>query len=410
MSLQDTPRGERLHIALLGRRNSGKSSLINALSNQEAAIVSPQAGTTTDPVYRPMEILPLGPVVLIDTPGYDDEGELGALRVKKTREVFAKTDVALLVLEATTGWTEEDRQWLQILQSSALPVLIVWNKIDLLSTEEQKLCCQDSNDLKNIEVPSVFVSARTGQGLTSLLDELIKVAQEREEAPPIIADLINPGDVVILVVPIDDSAPKGRIILPQVQTLRELLDHQAITIVVQPENLTESISKMASPPTLVVTDSQAFHQVKELLPPQMALTSFSILMARYKGDIKELNEGLQKIEKLEPGQSVLIVEACTHRRQHQDIGTVQIPKLLEKKASGKLNFQFASGQTMPEDLSSYNLIVHCGACMINRKQMLSRITRAKVAGVPIVNYGILLAHFAGIHARAIEPLRKISFQ
>ncbi|QGG47157.1 [FeFe] hydrogenase H-cluster maturation GTPase HydF [Heliorestis convoluta] len=409
MSLQETPRGERLHIALLGRRNSGKSSLINALSNQEAAIVSPQAGTTTDPVYRAMEILPLGPVVLIDTPGYDDEGELGALRIKKTYEVFAKTDIALLVLEATTGWTEIDKQWLQRLQKTAIPLVIIWNKADLLSEEaKESFPALHSRD-ENIEspVPSEIVSAITGQGLSKLVDQLIKVAEKKEESPLIIADLIQPGDVVILVVPIDDSAPKGRIILPQVQTLRELLDHQAVTMVVQPEKLQETLSTMTRPPALVVTDSQAFNQVKELLPPQIALTSFSILMARYKGDLEVLNAGLQKVKELQPGESVLIIEACTHRRQHKDIGTVQIPRLLDKRAGGPLHYTFASGQTIPEDLSPYQLIVHCGACMINRKQMLSRIQRAQLAKIPIVNYGVLLAHFAGIHERALEPLQKL---
>lgn len=392
----DTPKGNRLHIALFGRRNAGKSSLINALTNQELAVVSSIPGTTTDPVFKSMEILPLGPVVLIDTAGIDDTGELGALRVKKTLEVLRKTDLAILVLDPEHGVGDYELELKARLAEAKIPIVAVLNKIDVdgrtrLAVLEQALGQK-----------ILPVSAKTRQGIEELKRELIKAAPSDFEAPYLVGDLVEPGDIAVLVVPIDTAAPKGRLILPQVQVLRDLLDNDALGLVVKERELKAALAQIPRP-KIVITDSQAFLKVAADTPREVWMTSFSILMARYKGDLLELVRGAKAIKHLKPGDRVLIAEACTHHRQPDDIGKVQIPRWLRQYVGGELNFQWVSGGSFPEDLSPYRLIIHCGACMINRREMLYRIQAAKAAGVPIVNYGVFLAYVHGILDRALEP-------
>ncbi len=394
--METTPRGNRLHIAIFGRRNAGKSSLINALSNQELAVVSRVPGTTTDPVLKSMEILPLGPVVLIDTAGIDDVGELGALRVKKTLEVLRRTELAILVLDPVSGVESYELELLQQLREHHLPVVIVLNKID-----------QDGRELlpgleKNLGQKILPISALTRQGIEELKGELIKAAPVDFEEPYIVADLVGPGEMAVLVVPIDLAAPKGRLILPQVQTLRDLLDHDAMGLVVKERELKLALTRIP-PPKIVITDSQAFLKVAADTPPGVWMTSFSILFARYKGDLVELVRGARAVKKLQPGDRVLIAEACTHHRQADDIGKVQIPRWLRQYVGGELHFSWYSGSGFPEDVASYKVIIHCGGCMINRREMLYRLQLAKEAGVPIVNYGVLLAFVHGVLERALEP-------
>ncbi|WP_083476629.1 [FeFe] hydrogenase H-cluster maturation GTPase HydF [Moorella stamsii] len=394
--METTPRGNRLHIAIFGRRNAGKSSLINALTNQELAVVSSVPGTTTDPVLKSMEILPLGPVVLIDTAGIDDVGELGALRIKKTMEVLRRTDLAILVLDPAAGVGPYELELLQRLKEQNLPLVIVLNKIDqggreLLSDLE-----------KNLGQRVLPVSALTRQGIEELKGEMIKAAPADFEEPYIVADLVGPGEMAVLVVPIDLAAPKGRLILPQVQTLRDLLDHDAMGLVVKERELKLALAKIP-PPKIVITDSQAFLKVAADTPPGIWMTSFSILFARYKGDLVELVRGAKAVKNLQPGDRVLIAEACTHHRQADDIGKVQIPRWLRQYVGGDLQFSWYSGTGYPEDVASYKVIIHCGGCMINRREMLYRIQLAKEAGVPIVNYGVLLAFIHGVLERALEP-------
>jgi len=392
----DTPKGNRLHIALFGRRNAGKSSLINALTNQELAVVSSIPGTTTDPVFKSMEILPLGPVVLIDTAGIDDTGELGALRVKKTLEVLRKTDLAILVLDPEHGVGDYELELKARLEEAKIPVVAVLNKTDV----DGRIRLADLEQVLGQKI--LPVSAKTRQGIEELKRELIKAAPSDFEAPYLVGDLVGPGDIAVLVVPIDTAAPKGRLILPQVQVLRDLLDNDAMGLVVKERELKDALSKIPRP-KIVITDSQAFLKVAADTPKEVWMTSFSILMARYKGDLLELVRGAKAIKHLKPGDRVLIAEACTHHRQPDDIGKVQIPRWLRQYVGGELNFQWVSGGSFPEELSSYQLIIHCGACMINRREMLYRIQAAKAAGVPIVNYGVFLAYVHGILDRALEP-------
>ncbi|SMB98161.1 iron-only hydrogenase maturation protein HydF [Thermanaeromonas toyohensis ToBE] len=392
----DTPRGNRLHIALFGRRNAGKSSLINALTNQELAVVSSIPGTTTDPVFKSMEILPLGPVVLIDTAGIDDIGELGALRIKKTLEVLRKTDLAILVLDPGYGVGDYELELKARLAEARIPVVAVLNKIDVAGRAN---LAELEQSLGQKVLP---VSAKTRQGIEELKRELIKAAPADFEAPYLVGDLVEPGDLAVLVVPIDTAAPKGRLILPQVQVLRDLLDNDAMGLVVKERELKAALAKIPRP-KIVITDSQAFLKVAADTPREVWMTSFSILMARYKGDLLELVRGAKAIKHLKPGDRVLIAEACTHHRQPDDIGKVQIPRWLRQYVGGELNFQWVSGGSFPEDLSPYQLIIHCGGCMITRREMLYRIQAAKAAGVPIVNYGIFLAYVHGILDRALEP-------
>ncbi|MCL0063427.1 [FeFe] hydrogenase H-cluster maturation GTPase HydF [Peptococcaceae bacterium] len=404
--METTPRGNRLHIAIFGKRNAGKSSLINALTNQDIALVSDVAGTTTDPVYKSMEILPVGPVVIIDTAGIDDVGELGELRVKKSLEVLKKSDMVLLVIDIqefikTQSISEFEEEILKKCKQMKLPVIAVFNKTDLLKTELSESEIEEYG--KRLGVPAVAVSALLKKGIDDLKMSIIRNAPSFWYDQTIIGDLIAPGDIVILVVPIDLAAPKGRLILPQVQVIRDILDHDAIAITVKERELKRAIEMLSSKPKMVVTDSQAFLKADADTPPDVLLTSFSILFARYKGDLETMAEGARALDRLKPGDKVLMVEACTHHRVEDDIGTVKIPRWIRQHVGGQIEFDWVSGTKFPDDLGKYKLIVHCGACMINRREMLARIMQARAAGVPIVNYGVAIAHLHGILHRALSP-------
>ncbi|WP_371375693.1 [FeFe] hydrogenase H-cluster maturation GTPase HydF [Sporomusa aerivorans] len=397
--MQETPKGSRLHIAIFGRRNAGKSSLINALTNQDIALVSNVPGTTTDPVYKAMEILPIGPVMIIDTAGIDDIGDLGALRVERTMQVLNKTDLAIIVIEPELGLTAFEEQLAGEIKKRGLPVAGVINKWDLTPVPADVI----ENWSQSLALPLLNISAKTGQGIEELKRVMIKLAPDNWEGPPVIGDLVSPGDTVVLVVPIDLAAPKGRLILPQVQTIRDLLDNDACAVVVKERELKEALEGLKQAPRMVVTDSQEFMKVGADTPPGVQLTSFSILMARHKGDLETLVTGAKAIESLEPGDKVLISEGCTHHRQADDIGRVKIPRWLRQSVGGELDFEWFSGGSFPPNLAQYKLIVHCGACMLNRREMLYRLAMAREAGVPIVNYGLLIAHVHGILHRALAP-------
>ncbi|HOJ71567.1 MAG TPA: [FeFe] hydrogenase H-cluster maturation GTPase HydF [Syntrophorhabdaceae bacterium] len=396
-TLSDTPRGSRLHIAIFGRRNAGKSSLINALTNQNIAIVSDVPGTTTDPVYKSMEILPIGPVVLIDTAGIDDVGELGRLRIEKAYKVLAKTDLMLLVIDPSNLDGDFEKEVIDRARENKVPVVGVINKIDVYPEVDFKEIGQRFN------IPVIPVSALTKQGIHELKMAMIKDAPKDWVSPTILGDLISPGDIVVLVVPIDLAAPKGRLILPQVQTIRDILDHDAMAYVVKERELKAALGNLKNKPRLVVTDSQAFLKVAADTPRDVLMTSFSILFARYKGDLAELVRGVKAIDNLSPGDRVLIAEACTHHRVEDDIGTVKIPRWLRQVVGGPLDFVWASGHELPDNLSEYKLIIHCGACMINRKEMLHRLMTAQRSCVPMANYGVVIAYTLGILKRALEP-------
>lgn len=387
MGLNTLASGERLHIAFFGMRNAGKSSLVNAVTGQNLSVVSDVKGTTTDPVKKAMELLPLGPVVIIDTPGLDDEGQLGELRVQKARQIMEQTDIAVLVVDSTVGMCEADHTILSQLKERKLPYIIAYNKSDLksISVSEDAIC----------------VSATTGVGIEDLKNRLGEFAKQLEKTKVLIADLLNPGDTVVLVVPIDESAPKGRLILPQQMVLREVLDAHACAIVCQDTELKQVLS--SHEPKLVITDSQVFERVSELTPPHILLTSFSVLMARYKGELEPLVQGAAAIRSLKDGDRVLISEGCTHHRQCNDIGTVKMPAWVEKFSSAKLKFTFTSGNDFPQDLSEFRLVIHCGGCMLGDKAMLHRIECAVNQGIPIVNYGLAIAHMNGILERCLQP-------
>lgn len=399
MGLSDTPRSERLHIAIMGRRNAGKSSLINALTGQEIAVVSPIKGTTTDPVYKSMELLPLGPVVFIDTAGLDDEGDLGELRKKKTLDVLHKTDVAVLVVDGDLGIGEFEEDMINLLKEHKFPIVGVVNKVDQ-ALVSSKTITEYSN---KFGIPFIGVSSTTGKGIDLLKKAIIDVAPTEEGQDVIVRDLISPGDFVVLVTPIDKAAPKGRLILPQQQTIRDILDGRGIVVVAQEDELKMTLKGLAAKPRLVITDSQVFHKVAADTPPDISLTSFSILFARYKGDLEELVKGARAIASLKDGDKVLIAEACTHHRQEDDIGRVKIPRWLRQKTGKDLELNFVSGTQFPENLKDYSLIIHCGGCMLNRKAMRHRIKQAVDAGVPIVNYGVFIAYVQGILERTVEP-------
>ena len=396
--MQTTPKGFRLHIGIFGRRNAGKSSLLNALTRQEVAIVSAVAGTTTDPVEKPMELLPIGPVLFIDTAGVDDAGALGALRVEKTRQVFDRTDLGLIVVDAGQ-WTEFEAGILGELTERKIPAIVVFNKSDLAKPQAVLL-----DELGKHKVAHVETVASQGEGILELRARLIAAApDELLNPPPIVADLVPPGELVVLVVPIDKEAPKGRLILPQVQTIRDLLDGDAYCMVVKERELRDALERLKRPPALVVTDSQAFLKVAGDTPPSVKLTSFSILFARQKGDLAQFVEGALAIERLRPGDRVLVAESCTHHPIADDIGRVKIPRWLTQYVGGALRITTYQGHDFPADLADYQLVVHCGACMGNRREMLTRLMRCRMAGVPISNYGMTIAYTLGIFERALEP-------
>jgi len=398
--MNKTPRGNRLHIAIFGRRNAGKSSLINALTNQSIALVSSVPGTTTDPVFKTMEILPVGPVVLIDTAGLDDVGDLGELRVKRSRAVLDQADLALLVLDAGKSISSFERDILSQCREKLIPVICVLNKTDLNPPDEGTLALLRNETGLDDVIP---VCAADGTGMSDLKMAIIRKTPEKWDDRTLVGDLLSPGDIAVLVVPIDLAAPKGRLILPQVQTLRDILDHDAIALVSKERELKATISQLKQKPKIVITDSQAFLKAEADTPPDVLLTSFSILFARQKGDLEILAEGAKAIDDLLPGDKVLMAEACTHHRVEDDIGRVKIPRWLRQSVGGELHFDWASGTTFPPHLHEYKLVVHCGSCMINRREMLARLAGAKEAGVPIVNYGVAIAHLMGILPRALSP-------
>jgi [FeFe] hydrogenase H-cluster maturation GTPase HydF len=402
--MSTTPKGLRLHIGFFGRRNVGKSSLLNAITRQHVSIVSDVAGTTTDPVEKPMELLPLGPVLFIDTAGIDEAGGLGAseklgeLRVEKTRQALERTEIAVLVAEAGV-WGEFEDGLLADFGARQTPAVVVFNKTDIAAPDAALV-----ERLRGSKLRVVLASAITGAGLAELREALLELAPaDFIDSPAIVGDLVGPGELAVLVVPIDKEAPKGRLILPQVQTIRDLLDTDALCMVVKERELRSALDRLKTPPKLVVTDSQAFLKVAADTPVDVPLTSFSILMARFKGDLTAQVEGTLAIERLRSGDRVLIAEACTHHPIGEDIGRVKIPRWLTQYTGVKLEFVTVEGRDFPEDLASYKLVVHCGACMWNRRQMLSRILQCQHAGVPITNYGLTIAYSLGIFSRALEP-------
>lgn len=395
---QRTPKGLRLHIGLFGRRNVGKSSLLNAITRQNVSIVSDVAGTTTDPVEKPMEFLPLGPVLFIDTAGIDDTGALGELRIRKTRQIFDRTDLGVIISEAGT-WGDFEEQLVAELKARNAPVIAVFNKSDLAEPEAEIL-----DRLDREKIPVVRTTAISGKGILDLRQALLDGAPlEFINHPAILGDLIGAGEMAVLVVPIDKEAPQGRLILPQVQAIRDLLDSDAYCMVVKERELHHALESLKRPPKLVVTDSQAFLKVAADTPRDIPLTSFSILFARFKGDLAELVRGTLAIEELKAGDRVLIAEACSHHPIGEDIGRVKIPRWLTQYVGGKLEFKTVQGHDFPEDLSPYRMVIHCGACMMNRREMLTRILRCRQAGVPITNYGLTIAYSLGIFERALEP-------
>ena len=390
MSLNNTPQSERIHIGFFGRRNAGKSSLVNAVTNQQVSVVSDIKGTTTDPVTKAMELLPLGPVVIIDTPGFDDEGELGEMRVKRTKQVLNRTDIAVLVVDSSQGMSKADNELEEIFIQKKIPYIIALNKCDIT----------DCDDIPN----SVRVSAENRINIDRLKEKIASFAKILTNNRKICSDLISKGDFVVLVVPIDSSAPKGRLILPQQQTIRDILDSGAIAVVTRDNELEETLEKLGINPALVITDSQVFENVSRIVPKEIPLTSFSILMARYKGFLDTAVKGASAIEGLKDGDKILISEGCTHHRQCEDIGTVKLPKLLKSFTGKSLIIETSSGREFPEDLTKYSLIIHCGGCMLNEREMSYRRKTAEDCNVPFTNYGIAIAYMKGILSRSILPL------
>ena len=400
MGMNQTPSSERVHIGLFGKRNAGKSSVINAVTNQDIAIVSEVRGTTTDPVYKSMELLPLGPVMLIDTPGLDDEGELGALRVQKGLDVLRKTDIALLIVDGTAGMSPEDERLEEELKKRGLPYLVVFNKWDLVkekSTGEKNSGAGEPEDERHIRV-----SARTGEGIQELKERLSRMVPAGKEKR-LVGALLEPQDLVVLVVPIDKAAPKGRLILPQQQTIRDVLESGAVSVVVREKELKETLEKLGTRPKLVITDSQVFDLADRDTPEDILLTSFSILFARYKGNLAQAVRGARALETLRDGDKILISEGCTHHRQCDDIGTVKLPRWIENYTGKKPEFAFTSGTGFERDLKGYHMIVHCGGCMLNEQEMQYRLREAEAQGVPMTNYGILIAYMKGILERSLQP-------
>lgn len=398
-NLNQTPSANRTHIGIFGKRNAGKSSLINAITGQNYAIVSDVLGTTTDPVLKSMELLPLGPVVIIDTPGLDDEGTLGALRIQKAYQILNKTDIAVLVIDASSGVTKEDSEILKRIHEKEIPCVIVVNKSDI---------CPNCN-LEDLPLPdsdsAILVSSKTGEHIHELKELLAQQASQDTIQKSIVADLLNPLDFVVLVVPIDSAAPKGRLILPQQQTIRDILEAKASAIVVQETELAETLNSLGKKPKMVITDSQVFKKVSAVTPDDILLTSFSILFARYKGNLKILVNGASALDSLKNGDRILISEGCIHHRQCDDIGTVKLPNWIRNYTKKEIEFEFTSGTEFPLDLSSYKMIVHCGGCMLNEREMKYRLKCAEDAKIPITNYGTCIAYINGILNRSLEPVK-----
>lgn len=393
--MNGTPSANRLHIGFFGRRNAGKSSVVNAITGQELSVVSDVSGTTTDPVTKAMELLPIGPVLIIDTPGFDDEGSLGELRVKKTKQILNKTDVAILVVDSTEKMSETDHELVRIFKSKDINYLVVYNKCDLLSVKDMRSLMAEEN--------AVLVSAKDKKNIDQLKEKIILTAGNTAEKP-LMSDLVHRGDMIVLVVPIDSAAPKGRLILPQQQVIRDLLDAGAVPIVVKEDGVTDAISKLNVKPRMVITDSQVFREVNSQVDEDIDLTSFSILMARHKGFLETAVSGIKAIDTLNDGDKVLICEGCTHHRQCEDIGTVKIPAWLGRYTGKQLDFSYTSGGDFPDDLSIYRLIIHCGGCMLNEREVLYRMKCAIDAGVPFTNYGTAIAYMNGILERSIKPV------
>lgn len=390
MGLNNTPSGERIHIGFFGLRNAGKSSLVNAITNQNLSLVSDVKGTTTDPVQKAMELLPLGPVVIIDTPGFDDDGVLGNMRVERTKQTLSKTDIAVLVADAEKGIQDTDRELINLFRERDIPYIIAYNKCDFLKVVP--------NETDN----TVYVSALYGTNIEKL-KKIIAFLAPKEQKKQLISDLISAGDIVILVTPIDESAPKGRLILPQQQTIRDVLESGAVSVVVKETELENALKTLSVPPKIVVTDSQVFEFVDKTVPKDIALTSFSILFARYKGELTQNVQGAKQLDNLKDGDTVLISEGCTHHRQCNDIGSVKMPNWVRSYTGKHLNFEYTAGGEFPEDLSKYALVIHCGGCMLNEREMKSRLKRAKISGVPMTNYGIAIAKMHGILDRSLSP-------
>lgn len=410
MGLNSTPSANRVHIGFFGRRNAGKSSVVNAVTGQELAVVSDTKGTTTDPVYKSMELLPIGPVMIIDTPGFDDEGALGELRVRKTKQVLNKTDIAVLVVDATEGKKQCDEELIRIFKEKEIPYIIVNNKADLLSDEiSEKVCQNNVSEQRKAEQNALlssgqeqYVSALTGAGIYELKECIGKLTPNEDMTLKIVGDLLHPGDFVVLVVPIDSAAPKGRLILPQQQTIRDVLEANAAAIVVKESELKQTLEQLGRSPAMVITDSQVFEQVSEEVSEEIPLTSFSILMARYKGYLETAVNGVAAINHLKDGDKILISEGCTHHRQCDDIGTVKIPRWLKQHTGKELIIETSSGTEFPEDLTSYALVIHCGGCMLNEREVKYRMKCAEDQKVPFTNYGIAIAQMKGILKRSIE--------
>ena len=394
--MNETPLANRIHIGFFGKRNAGKSSVVNAVTGQDLAVVSEVAGTTTDPVFKAMELLPMGPVVVIDTPGIDDEGTLGALRIQKTKQILNKSDIALLIVDATVGKTESDDELIDIFRAKNIPYLVVQNKSDLLK-----------------EVPAsasgeIFVSAKAQFHIAELKERIAALAVTEKNEQPLVSDLIQPLDIVVLVIPIDSAAPKGRLILPQQQTIRDILETGGIAVAVRETELRETLEKLGQKPKLVITDSQVFGKVSAEVPNDIPLTSFSILFARSKGSLLSAVQGARALDRLADGDTVLISEGCTHHRQCDDIGTVKLPRWIQEYTGKSIQFAWTSGRDFPEELSPYSLVVHCGGCMLNEREMKSRVQWAMDQHVPMTNYGILIAHIHGILKRSVAMFPHIA--
>lgn len=404
MSMNQTPASERVHIGFFGRRNAGKSSVMNAVTGQDLAVVSDVRGTTTDPVYKSMELLPLGPVVMMDTPGIDDEGELGALRVRKSYQVLNKTDVAVLVIDGSVGVTPEDKALLKRIREKKIPYVIAVNKKELAAPDALEKIV---DELNSEDGQIIAVSAATGEGIDELKEQIAAAADTEEPEHYIVRDLLKPSDMAVLVVPIDKAAPKGRLILPQQQTIRDILEADAVSVVVKETELKNVLGQFQNKPKMVITDSQAFGKVAADTPEDILLTSFSILFARYKGDLATVVKGVTSLDTLEDGDAILISEGCTHHRQCDDIGTVKLPRWIREYTGKEIRIETTSGTEFPDDLTKYKMIVHCGGCMLNEREMKYRLKCAEDQGVPMTNYGITIAYMKGILKRSVEVFPEI---